>query len=223
MKYFLTIFLTATSALTYAKDHDPYGRIITTNNGDKIMMEPMHDRTVHIANKDVSSTVTVGDQRPVLLNGREIYYFKDHKENPFGLEEMKLWKNEYAKLNEQIDKTLAEEKKQLPDGYYEYRIEQMVVDEHGAIVYYQPKQLVRLALIDDKCVPAEIPAASAQIVEEKINLILDAYRYTPFMHQGKATPYLSSYAYLFNVGYGQNEQVDRVIKKLKQQIKKQHK
>lgn len=223
MKYLLTISLAATAALAYAKDNGPHGRVIITNKGDKIMMEPMHDRTVHIANKDVSSTVTVGDQRPLLLNGKEIYYFKDHKEDPFGLEEMKLWKNEYAKLNEQIDKTLAEEKKQLPDGYYEYRIEQMVVDEQGAIVYYQPKSLVRLILKEDKIVPAEIPAASAQIVEEKIKSILNTYRYTPFMHQGKATPYLSSYSYLFNVGYGQNEEVDRVIKKLKEQIKKQHK
>ncbi|OJW97686.1 MAG: hypothetical protein BGO70_07865 [Bacteroidetes bacterium 43-93] len=224
MKYFLTISLAAIASLAYAKDKGGNGPVIVTSKGDKPTLETVRERAVHISNKQTSSTLKVGGQRPVMLNGKEIYFFEDHPDDRFNMESSKVWTRDYTRLNDRMDEAIAEEKKQLPEGYYEYRIEQMVVDEHGTIVYYKPQTLTRKVLnADDKIVPAEVPGAISGIIEKKIQRVLDTYRYTPFMHQGKATPYLGSYSYLFNVGYTQHAQVDRITEKLKEQIKKQHK
>ncbi|MBS1773023.1 MAG: hypothetical protein JST82_09180 [Bacteroidetes bacterium] len=205
MKLFFAISLAFTSLSCIASTVDT-GQVITTPNGDVIVMSKPKTKLAKVITPEIckEETVTIDKPRPVLLNGKEIYFYKDHPNDEItDIKSIELWTTEYKKFQDLLKVAIKAEMKLLPEGFYECRINNMVVSEAGKIVYFETNGISRLK--PGKSMHRnegylDIPLEIRNTADEKLTNAIGDMHYTPFIFHEKATPYLGSYTFSFEVG-----------------------
>jgi hypothetical protein len=153
-------------------------------------------RGVNVSNSQICKIIEYGKPIPLQLNGKEIYYYKDHPDDDlYSFKEKDTWMSEYLVLNKTLEDVFHTEINNLPKGvYYDLKIENIVINETGRIVYYETNGLVahrhtgqfgqRYGLVD-------IPDEINNRLKQKITSALNHIQYTPLIINNNATPLLS--------------------------------
>ena len=175
-----------------------------TRSGDTIIMKQPTTRTLKVGG--IEKEVTITTARPLLLNGKYIYYYKDDKTDFRPSDE---FYDSATIAHNRIDDSLlsvtALARKQLPDGIYKLDISNVVVDERGTIVYYEVgvlKKYVDGNNIVSQYSEADVPEIPASIIKNIVDKNLRDAKYVPLRINNKPTPYIFSLDFHFNQKWG---------------------
>lgn len=185
-----------------ATDKIAKGKTITTEKGNVIIFSATTTKELHIANKNEQRTVEYGEPKPILLNGKEIYYVGDKNDTVNNCRNIQIWIGDHVKAWEVFDKELKKEKRQLPKGSYEVMFKDVVINEQGKIVYFHTAGIVRRKFSERLHVkPARLPIAdnSEKRVNDKLIKSIEKLQYAPLMIGGNATPYYNHLTYSFDI------------------------
>ncbi len=152
--------------------------------GNKFEMSPaMHD-TIAIVDPVTGverTMVTTLDPKPITMNGNKIYNSNElNKKTTFNIKEASI--KEY--LMNQIGKKLS----QLPNGYYNMQVSNIVIDEKGKLVFYTFNGLTKMHI--DKNDQAAIPVVMKNEIDKNIHNALNNLEGTPGQYQNTNAPSL---------------------------------
>lgn len=177
---------------------------IITNSGDTIVMKQPTTRKLKV-NGNVKEVVTQA-ARPLLLNGKYIYYYKD---DTTGFRPSDEFYDSATIAHNRIDDSLLSAtvlaRKQLPDGIYKLDISNVVVNESGTIVYYEVgvlKKYVDGNNIVSQYSEADVPEIPASIIKNIVDQSLRDAKYVHLRINNKLTPYIFSLGFHFNQKWG---------------------
>jgi hypothetical protein len=187
---------------SYAVDNNSIGKTITTPKGDVIAFSAIGNKAAHIANDNTTKVIAYGEEKPILLNGREIYYVKDENDTVDNFRNWQQWIDAHITAEKRLNDAIKKEKKQLPAGTYYYIMKNMVINEQGKLVYYETDGIVRRKLTETtKQHPGRltIPENLEQNVNDKLKAAANRLTYTTMIVGGKATAYYNRHTFTFSV------------------------
>ncbi len=203
MRIVALLLLSLCTIQASATDKIANGKTITTEKGDVIVFSATTTKELHIANTNEQRTVEYGQPKPILLNGKEIYYIKDRKTDTVNnFRNGQIWVADHVNACNVFDKEIKKEKKQLATGSYEIVFKDVVINEQGKIVYFRTEGIVRRKHIDRQHVkPAMLPLSDniAKAINNKLTHSIGKLEYTPLMIAGNATPYYNYLTYSFDI------------------------
>ncbi|MBS1690329.1 MAG: hypothetical protein JSS96_16480 [Bacteroidetes bacterium] len=162
--------------------------------------------TIELSPPSIPDTVTVldpvtGEQRtlvtrrdpnPIKLNGKKIYTSDDlDAKNTLGGPATNKSSFSYDGIKEYLLSNLSSELSKLEDGYYMLSVNNVVINEEGAIVYYEYGGLRGTSnSYPPKPHPEVNPATSEAVGKRVDELLNDAPKHEPAYYKGNAVPFL---------------------------------
>lgn len=202
MRIVALLLLSLCTMQASATDKIAIGKTITTEKGNVIIFSAITTKELHIANTNEQRTVEYGEPKPILLNGKDIYYVGDKNDTVNNCRNIQIWIGDHVKAWKIFDKELKKEKRQLPKGSYEVMFKDVVINEQGNIVYFRTAGIVRRNFSERLHVkPARLPIAdnTEKRINDKLIKSIEKLQYAPLMIGGNATPYYNHLTYSFDI------------------------
>ncbi|MGN6567450.1 MAG: M56 family metallopeptidase, partial [Flavipsychrobacter sp.] len=164
------------------------------------------DNVIELSPPSVPDTVvimdpTTGQQRtvvarkspiPIKLNGRKIYKSDDMDVmNTMGGPATNISPFSRDGVKEYLLSNLSSELSKLEDGYYMLNVNNVVINEDGAIVYYEYSGLKGTSNSYPPKPHAEVDSATSDAIGRRVGTLLDnAPKHDPAYYKGNAVPFL---------------------------------
>lgn len=234
MKQLIIFILFLYPVLSFGSNADSTGKRVITYTGDTLLMSKEISRTVRVG--DTIRRFTTKKPKPAFLNGEKILHWSDafeeqdnsdsafyaiytstmvrHNKN-MEKELVHVFMNNYKTVYRLIDSCLDEFDSYLENHVVSVRIDNVVVDADGQVVYFENGGIKGRAAENVRHLEAmkgdyTIPAPLRTLIDGRMDVMLKSLKLEPLIYKGKASP--SCYATLSpSVSRGAKEYDDTLM------------